>query len=76
MPSAYGNTQRAVNLLGAGLSTFILYPACSEMSRVLEGKIMKEKDYIDRIYDSTSTEREDALIDMQINFADKLDHSQ
>lgn len=32
---------------------------------------MKEKDYIDRIYDSTSNDREDALIDMQINFADK-----
>lgn len=32
---------------------------------------MSRKDYIDRIYNSTSTEREDALLDMRIDFGDK-----
>lgn len=32
---------------------------------------MSRKNYIDRIYDSTSTEREDALLDMRIDFSDK-----
>lgn len=37
MPLVYWNTQRAENLLGAGLITYLLYPTCSEMSIVLEG---------------------------------------
>lgn len=32
---------------------------------------MSRKDYIDRIYNSTSTERDDALVDIRIDFSNK-----
>jgi len=32
---------------------------------------MSRKDYIDRIYNSISTEREDVLLNMRIDFSDK-----